>query len=371
MQAHLASNVRNNELCQDLPPCDVSQDVIRNAMTVVGGVSFGKVAPKGKLDKSEESEIKRMWRVRVWLVEYYMALEKERKGLAVIICMDESYIHAGHSADYSLLPTDDDGNALSDMNRAAGSGERICFIGGITQYGPLVTHDCNGDVIRDHNFIRNTANTFEPVLKNGTFVELNNLGQRRNIYVRQGVRPGLNSMTKLQLQREAEEFDIPLTYMSVDKKGNRVEKNVIMRDLKKKLTISRLLETASRLNIVAEGRPYDEIARDVQRALKLEADNASGKAASAKQVVDVNWNEYWKQLEDMALTCFKFMIANQAKGDYHDNFDTQAFFKWMVAFELVYPVWCKRKKRKECSALTSMTSGIMKQRDRPGKPSCF
>jgi hypothetical protein len=49
---------------------------------------------------------------------------------------------------------------------------------------------------------------------------------------------------------------------------------------------------------------------------------------------------------DMALTTDKFMIAGQCKGDYHDNFDTKSFFKWMVSFLITYPAWCEQMQTK-------------------------
>jgi hypothetical protein len=101
-------------------------------------------------------------------------------------------------------------------------------------------------------------------------------------------------------------------------------------------------------NIVTEDRPDDDVERDVQHALKREKDSATGKEASANQFVDVDLDTYRVELQDMALTCFNFMIANQSKGTYHDNFDiSQAFFKWMVAFKLVYPVWCQEMQEKK------------------------
>jgi len=47
----------------------------------------------------------------------------------------------------------------------------------------------------------------------------------------------------------------------------------------------------------------------------------------------------------MARTGHKFFLANQSVGDYHDNFDTKAFFKWQVACQLTYPEFCKHLQR--------------------------
>jgi hypothetical protein len=45
-------------------------------------------------------------------------------------------------------------------------------------------------------------------------------------------------------------------------------------------------------------------------------------------------------LGDVALTGDKFFIANQAKGDYHKNFESTSFYKWMVVVEQSYPQYC-------------------------------
>jgi hypothetical protein len=67
----------------------------------------------------------------------------------------------------------------------------------------------------------------------------------------------------------------------------------------------------------------------------------SGKEHSALLASITDWDAFFEELMDMALTTDKFMIAGQCKGDYHDNFDTKSFFKWMVSFMLTYPTWCQ------------------------------
>ena len=49
----------------------------------------------------------------------------------------------------------------------------------------------------------------------------------------------------------------------------------------------------------------------------------------------------------MALTTFKFMVAGQHLGDYHDNFDTKTFFKWCCALALTYPAYLKQLQRRK------------------------
>ena len=137
LRAHLMSTRRENSLCQldVLPPIDVSHDALRDAVTKIGGFGFGKVKAVGNINtKTEEDIVKRAYRIRVWIVEYYLAKRKEKMGLAVVFSMDESYFHVGHKNDYSILPRYDYGNLIPDINRPSESGERICMIGAIAIY---------------------------------------------------------------------------------------------------------------------------------------------------------------------------------------------------------------------------------------------
>ena len=72
----------------------------------------------------------------------------------------------------------------------------------------------------------------------------------------------------------------------------------------------------------------------------------SGKEHSALLASITDWDAFLNELMDMALTTDKFMIAGQCKGDYHENFDTKSFFKWMVSFMLTYPAWCEEMQTK-------------------------
>ena len=54
-----------------------------------------------------------------------------------------------------------------------------------------------------------------------------------------------------------------------------------------------------------------------------------------------DWDTFQESCKDCALTGDRFFIANQKRGDYHDNFDSQIFFKWMTIVERLYPQYCK------------------------------
>ena len=73
---------------------------------------------------SEESKEKRLWRLRVWWAEYFLAKLEERAGLALVISSDESFVHDGHHCKNSLLPTVARGNVLPDIDAPKRSGNR-------------------------------------------------------------------------------------------------------------------------------------------------------------------------------------------------------------------------------------------------------
>ncbi len=46
-----------------------------------------------------------------------------------------------------------------------------------------------------------------------------------------------------------------------------------------------------------------------------------------KQILAFDFEAKKTQFEKLAKTSFKFFIANQSVGDYHDNIDSETFFK--------------------------------------------
>jgi hypothetical protein len=338
LREHLMSNKRENPLCSldVLPPIDVSHDALRDAVTKVGGFGFGKVRAVGSVDKSEEDIIKRQYRIRVWIVEYYFAKRKERRGLVVVFSMDESYLHAGHKNNYSILPRDNFGNLIPEVNRSSGSGERTCMIGAVSIWGHLVTNDDDGNYVIDSDFLNRKGQSVE---RGGHFTELNNKGRPRSIYVAPAAPKSTSLLNKAEAIEEATRLNIPLDTIHIKPDGTSVSKRSTLSELRDSIKAARPVGENKR-RAVSKKEAKDDDARAVDG--KADKPTESGKKVSAAQAVEVDWDDYRKELQDMALTGYKFMIAGQHKGDYHDNFDTKSFFKWMVAFELTYPVWCQQ-----------------------------
>jgi len=81
------------------------------------------------------------WRLRVFLVELERALKDEREGEAVVINMDESYVHQGHCANMTWLPMDDNGNPITGLNRQVRDGQRLILVIATSRWGPIVVRD--------------------------------------------------------------------------------------------------------------------------------------------------------------------------------------------------------------------------------------
>ncbi len=319
MQKHLQSDTRLHDLLSVdiLPPCYVPLPSIKDAMTKCLGLKWGKVSKVGGARIfTEEERFKYTMRRRVWVAEYAKALQLEKEGKAIVVSMDESYCNERHVSSYSLLPTDGNKNTLGNVPAPKGKGRRICMIGAITRYGHVITHyppghPKEGQSVIDCDWL-DAGNRHVDV--NGSFVELNNEGKPRYIYGRINLPPGKNTA---ELRATADRLGVEYTQADVNK---------VLRD-KIKCKIASMKADA-----INQG--------DTSRFV-----TANGK---------FDYHGYRASCQDLALTTDKFMIAKESKGDYHDNFDSIAFFKWCVAMELTYPVFCKELQTK----LDNHRSGI-------------
>jgi hypothetical protein len=156
----------------------------------------------------------------------------------------------------------------------------------------------------------------EPVRKNGTFHELNNNGVPRSQSVNENkekLKWNINSLTIPELKLKATQYGLS-----------------ILNPISGKILIKKDIIDLIRLKFEAEKKAHlEEIAK------------TKGKEGSTKQLVLTDFQQYERELEDMAHTGDKFWEANKGSGDYHHNFDTVMFFKIMKAFELTYPDMCR------------------------------
>lgn len=103
---------------------------------------------RGKIKTPPFTE-ERMARIRQFLVEMDRAYSLEQKGDAVIVYMDESFIHQAHGSAYSYFFTDENGVTHDGFGRTSGKGSRMIMVHAITKHGPLVTRDENGVPIEE------------------------------------------------------------------------------------------------------------------------------------------------------------------------------------------------------------------------------
>ena len=166
-------------------------------------------------------------------VEHHQNLRLEQlEHTHIIVSRDESFVHEMHNGDYSLLPKDEQGNLIHDMNTPVRNGRRICMSGGITTtYGHLTGYY----QISENKWVpykdcewRNKDNV--EVSRNGRFVELtgnfvNNVQQVRAIFYRKPAKPvKLCKLTKSELQHIASESGLPISTRVPSRNGTFSEK---------------------------------------------------------------------------------------------------------------------------------------------------
>ncbi|CAB1096826.1 unnamed protein product [Ectocarpus sp. CCAP 1310/34] len=76
-------------------------------------------------------------RIRLFLVEMNLAKRVEDAGVAVIVSIDESFVHHAHGSAYSCyFPSDDKGVVQDGIGRTTGKGLRIFMVDAITVHRP-------------------------------------------------------------------------------------------------------------------------------------------------------------------------------------------------------------------------------------------
>jgi hypothetical protein len=369
LREHLRSDNRVHKLCSIdvLPPCDIEDSVIRKTMEVCCHTTWAKTTAVGKKggDMSSESQERRKWRLRVWWAQYCLAKLEEEAGVALVFSADESYVHNNHHSDFSLLPTDKNRKPLAEINAAKRSGSRICIAGGICKYGHLVGRNPNGDPVVDSDY-RNARGDSVP--HGGTFVELNNAYPPlpRAVY---------NHQTNRNPNRPQKKKKTPLPFEKMSKRDMCAyceqhsttigplpdwPKNgwtdACRKFLRTKLeehpdlpvpqseNVEVVLPESIIAPITETAKEDDDNLRTVMTAIGVTdsmSNDVRGQDACAQQSIFMDWESVRTSLLDMAHTADKFFPALQASGDYHKNFDSYTFFKWMVAVELTYPDFCK------------------------------
>jgi hypothetical protein len=294
---------------------EVPVNVIQQTMLVVGGIAWGKIKRAGKLRNEDEIDVaieKRNWRTLISIVDYANALQKEKRGEAVIGSVDESYCHATHHSDFSFLLIGKENVTQHEVYCAVRDGLRICMQGIVTRWGPIAI-----DGVEDCQFLNAAGEENKP---GSRFKELNNLGEPRDIYKCTEDK----SLSKLKLS-ELQERAMQLGVSLLDDLGVELTKKPLYARVKPIADVH--LANAKARNGGAPG-------------CVLSAEQ------KAQQLLSTNWDELYDQYSDCAHTTIRFMIANQHSGDYHDNFDHVMFFKHMVVTSIVYPLWCRQQQFK-------------------------
>ena len=147
-----------------------------------------------------------VWRC-VFIAELCLARQKEEAGTLLFAQINDSFSNSHHCAEQSLLETQGEGEAVQDIHQHAGKGPRLCIVGAISQFGPLVCPDPHGTgYVRNYRW-KNAKG--ESVSSGGEFVELDAEGQvgARYLKLRQQ-RKKLSYMSSAELDATAEHRDV-------------------------------------------------------------------------------------------------------------------------------------------------------------------
>ncbi|KAJ1425293.1 hypothetical protein B484DRAFT_464546 [Ochromonadaceae sp. CCMP2298] len=369
LQTHVLSDVRLNEHCSTVPSALVSIGVIRDAMRKTGVLGWSRILRVGKKADDPEKEERRRWRIRVFWVHYARYSLLERSGKVVMNFQDESFINLYHGQNHSLCLVDDTGKLDVTMEAPAGPGPRLCINGVISRYGHMIPKDKDGDAYVIDCKYANAAG--EEVHRGGHFVELDNHGNVRATFkapVREKAPPRLDSLTVPVLKEKMVALGIDEAALLLSVGVKKLLKAHIVAAIKGKL--GELDAAAAAATAVAAG-PFTGgqvpvVPATVPASAFVEpVALIRGKDFSADQIVNFDFDQYDRELADMAHTTDKIFEANKHRGDYHDNYDTVMFYKCMFAQMLAYPSWCKDMQRASDSGELETGGWYDWERDRP------
>lgn len=299
LQSHCNSDKRVKCSLDECPVALISVRVLARALRRTGAVRWAPVKRVGRLKTLDpvKAEV-RCWRLRVFFAEWCKARLGEEDGRTIIVQQDESFCNAQHCSDFSLVETDEHDQPVKEVHRHAGKGPRLCITGAVSQYGPIVCNDAQGEKVRDHRW-QTTHGV--PVLAGGEFVELNNEGAPRAGYLKPKRAKPFAAMTVAELDAAAAELSVVW-----------------------EATVRFKKEKSEYLTLLCES---------------LHMPTPCSPDVSAQQSVLTDFSRLRMDLSDQARTTFKMFPANSPKGDYHRNFDTETFFKWIVSLVDTYPEW--------------------------------
>ena len=105
------------------------------------GYKYVHVRGKGKIIDEEARTI----RIRKYIIEMHTAMKDKD---AVIVYMDESYIHQNHALGMSWIKKD----GPATVGRSTGKGKRLIIVHAITKNGPLAELDEDNEPIKEFSF---------------------------------------------------------------------------------------------------------------------------------------------------------------------------------------------------------------------------
>lgn len=346
IMAHLKSEERIHPCLTifNCPPVEFSKSVLSYALRNVSGYGWGETRKCGILQVSPIKQEQQLWRKWYYLIEHHRNLKLQHVEQShIIISRDESFVHEMHNGKSSLLPRDENGDLMQDINRQVRNGRRICMSGGLTCYGHYTGYyqlvDGTWTPFRDCIWINKDG---EEVDNGGNYVELSGeinetKGTQtiRKIYRKAPKFKSLN-VSKVELIRIAQEEGVPDIEIT-NKSGTQVYCNIA--ELKAKILAKRT--TVANSTDVTNPEP---LGSDIESSYEFPVDKV-GKGQILNQMIFTDWDKLKTNLQDLAPTGDRFFIAYDHKGDYHDNFDSIMTYKIFVGMIKTWPYFLQHLQR--------------------------
>jgi hypothetical protein len=325
LKAHLSSSIEPRLFDSgDLPnqPIDITNKMIRTIVIRHGILKWGETIRKGKIGLTGEEVVQRYWVMRIQIAQYCFMMQRQACGLSIAVFMDESYCHQGYQSKFSLCLVDDNGKALSEVERAKRDGLMVIIVGALCKFGPVTCHDSKGNLIKPFGFINKN---FEQVAHHGKFVEYGSDGQVRSCYK---LNPILKKVT-----------------MSLSKPNLILEckARLIPEDGAKQVLVDRINKYEvdhAPVNTFNDTATEDTVRPEDQ-----------GDAYGVSESILTDWSKIDAKFNDLAPATDILFIANKADGDYHANMNTYNFFKWIKALSLTWLPFLKELQIKKDNGL--------------------
>ena len=258
--------------------------------------------------------------------------QRELDGEAMIVQMDESYIHRFHHANMGLRLNDAHGQPISELENDKRPGQRLCIIGCISCFGRYGGHVVAEKPGGEGPYMAQEFRKLgEPTMEQGGhWVELDRNGNDRHAKQKKPKKVNFQHMKKA---------DIKGWLLAHDVEQDEIDEVNDTKDALVELALHKQYEEEGNA-IWGTGEDEGDNGGDFRPG-----DGVTNDKKILEQLAFTNWEKLRERLQDSAPTTDLMMIAGMASGDYHKNLDTHSNFKWWCTLEITFTEFSKDLQR--------------------------